>query len=154
MNRPTRRIESRYLHFDSRDFPQVTQSSFSIEFGRDIPIQDYNNVVGIELKVLSAEKPENEDYALFKIKNIDGKVDSTNQQGDITTVVYFEDTRKPIFFGGNKFEFSPPIAKLTKLNIDILTKDATSGDFVYMNVTGSKHISFLLKITYIEGNLY
>ena len=153
MNRPARRMESRFLHFDSRDLQNVTESSFAINFGTDVPIQDYNNVVQIELKVMSAEKPATEDYALFKIKNIDGKVDSTNQQGDITTVVYFEDNRKPVFFGGNKFEFQPPISKLNKLNIDVLTRDGT-GNFVPMDVTGTKHMSFLLKITYIEGNFY
>lgn len=152
MNKPGRRLESRFIHIDSRDFSS-SKSKFNVEFGKHIPIQDYNNVIRLELKVLCMDKPVDEDYAIFKIKNIDGKVDATNQMGDITTVVYFEGSRQPVFFGGNKFEFQPALSKLTKLDIEILKRNSDS-TFELLDVTNTNYISFLLKISYIEGNLY
>ena len=52
--------------------------------------------------------------------------DATNQMGDITTVVYFEGSRQPVFFGGNKFEFQPALSKLTKL-ANCFAKEDISG---------------------------
>lgn len=163
MNIPRRREVERFIHVDSRDFfPALTESSYNIIFGKHIPIQDYNNVIKLELKTFMSGKPDlntdstKEDYVFFKIKNVDGKVDSTSGTNDASTVCYFEPTttnseKKPIYFGGNVFEFNPPISKLSKLNIDIVKNDGT---IAYAKLDNVNHQSFLLKITYIEGNLY
>ena len=144
-----RREVERFIHVDSRDFPQLTESSYSIIFGRDIPVQDYNNVIKIELKSLVSKKPNGEDYVFFRIKNVDGKVDSTTNISDATTICYFDsDERKPIHFDDNYFIFNPPISKLSKLEIDIIKRDKKFCDISVNNQ------SFVLKITYIEGNLY
>ena len=166
MNQPRRREVERFIHVDSRDFSDLKESKYEIMFGKNIPIQDYNNVIKLQLKAFSSEKPDGEDYVYFKIRNVDGKVDTTSKKiVDASTVCYFEPVgKRPIYFGGNVFEFNPPIAKLSKLNIDIIKRDGT-----YCNIRdpdeegytdteddsnriGSQ--SFLLKITYIEGNLY
>jgi len=179
MNQPRRREVERFIHVDSRDCPNLNESKYEILFGFseskdkygniiqlsekqfNIPIQDYNNVIKIELKTYMSSKPSDEDYVFFKIKNIDGKVDSTSTLVDSATVCYFESQltdKKPIYFGGNTFEFNPPIAKLSKLNIDILKRNADSA-YVPMTIgtndsNDTDYQSFLLKITYIEGNLY
>jgi len=161
MNQPRRREVERFIHVDSRDFPDLYESKYEILFGSNIPIQDYNNVIKLELKTFMSSKPKDADYVFFKIKNIDGKVDSTSTLVDSATVCYFESQltdKKPIYFGGNTFEFNPPIAKLSKLNIDILKRNADSA-YVPMTIgtndsNDTDYQSFLLKITYIEGNLY
>jgi len=150
MNQPRRREVERFIHVDSRDFPGLTESSYNIIFGKHIPIQDYNNVIKLELKAFISDKPLNEDYVFFKIKNIESKVDSTTNISDACTVCYFEpNDKKPIYFGGTEFEFNPPIAKLSKLQVDVVTKDNIPCIINDVNTQ-----SFLLKITYIEGNLY
>ena len=163
MNHPIRREVERFIHIDSRDFPDLFESKYEIIFGIDeqgsIPIQDYNNVIKLELKAFVSDKPVNEDYVFFKIKNVDGKVDSTTYIQDASTVCYFEpNEKKPVYFGGNVFEFNPPIAKLSKLNIDIVKRDGTYCDInIAVPDPDSEEVSsqsFLLKITYIEGNLY
>ena len=167
MNQPRRREVERFIHVDSRDFGDLATTQYKISFGlnshipdntANIPIQDYNNVTKIELKSFLSQKPPGEDYVIFKIKNIDGKVDSTSQLGDISTICYFDPTssptdKKPIYFGGNTFLFNPPLAKLTKLEIDIL-KRTTDGEYKTYDINNENYQSFLLKITYIEGNLY
>ena len=160
MNQPGRREVERFIHVDSRDFPELTNSSYNIIFGKDIPIQDYNNVVKLELKAFMSDKPDNEDYVLFKIKNVDGKVDTTTGVVDACTVCYFDPTtvgvKKPIYFGGTEFEFNPPIAKLSKLQIDVVKHDGSFCDINSNHIINEQYQtqSFLLKITYIEGNLY
>ena len=182
MDHPRRRKVERFIHVDSRDFPGITESSYNICFGPPptnnlvptgsayIPIQDYNNVIKLELKAFISEKPLNEDYVIFKIKNVDGKVDTTTGVVDASTVCYFDPTtigKKPIYFGGTEFEFNPPIAKLSKLQVDIITRNGTpcSVNTVLTDDDGNGLTdddgndltttqSFLLKITYIEGNLY
>jgi len=150
MNHPRRREVERFIHVDSRDFDGLKKSSYNIIFGKHIPIQDYNNVIKLELKVLMSDKPVIEDYVIFKIKNVQGKVDSTTGIDDACTVCYFDtNVKKPIYFGGTEFEFNPPIAKLSKLQVDIVKRN---GDFCTISSEVSQ--SFLLKITYIEGNLY
>ena len=165
MNHPHRRIVERFIHIDSRNFKDIIKSSYNICFGplptnniipqgtAYIPIQDYNNVIKIELKAFISDKPENEDYVIFKIKNVEGKVDTTTGVQDACTVCYFEPTgKKPIYFGGTEFEFNPPISKLTKLQIDVVTG---KNEYCQINNgSAEKSQSFLLKITYIEGNLY
>ena len=156
MNQPRRREVSRFIHVDSRDFADLKTSQYKIEFGKDIPIQDYNNVIKLELKAFVSERPNNEDYVIFKIKNIDGCVDSTTSVTDAATVCYFFPSgKKPIYFGGNVFNFYPPISTLSKLEIDILKRNS-NGSFIPfdINTTQTNYQSFLLKITYIEGNLY
>jgi len=189
MNHPRRREVERFIHIDSRDFSDLKQSSYNICFGSlptnnivptgsaYIPVQDYNNVVKLELKVFISDKPDNEDYVLFKIKNIEGKVDTTTDIVDACTVCYFDqsttttttttvadedpesttvteiitnsNSKKPIYFGGTEFEFNPPISKLSKLEIDVITSDGN-----FCEISKTKTQSFLLKITYIEGHLY
>lgn len=168
MNTPIRRIESRYIHVDSRDFSGLQTASYKVLCGTPpddpnnipvgsfyLPVQDYNNVIEIELKALALNKPLKESYVVFKIENTDGKVDSTSKVYDATTMCYFEnDSTKTTFFGGNVFKFQPPIAKLTKLNIQILKRN--NNDFIPINMINddNDHQSFLLKISYIEGNIY
>lgn len=150
MNHPRRREVERFIHVDSRDFTGLTRSSYNIIFGKNIPIQDYNNVVKLELKAFMSDKPDNEDYVIFKIKNVDGKVDTTTGVVDACTVCYFDPNgKKPIYFGGTEFEFNPPLAKLSKLQVDVVTRDG-----IFCTIDENKTQSFLLKITYIEGNLY
>ena len=158
MNQPRRREVERFIHVDSRDFHNLVESKYEILFGSNnipdqksnIPIQDYNNVIKLELKAFMSDKPVDEDYVIFKIKNVDGKVDTTTGVVDACTVCYFDPNgKKPIYFGGTEFEFNPPIAKLSKLQVDVVKHD---GSFCTINETKTQ--SFLLKITYIEGNLY
>ena len=176
MNHPRRREVERFIHVDSRDFNGSEISSYNICFGplpKDndgklidvpagsayLPVQDYNNVIKLELKAFMSNKPPSEDYVIFKIKNVDGKVDTTTGIGDACTVCYFDPNgKKPIYFGGTEFEFNPPISKLSNLKIDIVDHENNYCDIREPgngndgNKIGSQ--SFLLKITYIEGNLY
>ena len=159
MNVPRRREVERFIHVDSRDFNGITKSKYHVIFGTHIPVQDYNNVIKLELKAFMSKAPTdpitgiNEDYVFFKIKNVDGKLDSTSSVNEACTVCYFDtptaNTKRPIYFGGNSFEFNPPIAKLSKLDIEIVTHD---GEPCVISDVGPQ--SFLLKITYIEGNMY
>ena len=119
MNHPRRREVERFIHIDSRDFSGLSVSSYNIKFGplpdnnlipsgtAYIPVQDYNNVIKLELKAFMSDKPDNEDYVIFKIKNVDGKVDTTTGVVDACTVCYFDSNdKKPIYFGGTEFDFN------------------------------------------------
>ena len=154
VNHPRRREESRYIHVDSRDFNNLTESIYNIQLSDKLGLQDYNNVSRIELLCLSSPPQINEEYCFFIIENIDGKVDSTSSIKNASTVCYYNndsDKRKPMILFGNMFEFHQPISKLAKLKIRILQHDQSPITFTNNN---NDYQSFLLKIKYIEGNLY
>ena len=157
MYQPQRREAFKYIHIDSRDL-QSTNSIYDINASHHLQQNDYNNIKSIELKVFSGKKPSNEDYVFFKIKNIKTNVDSTSNQPDITYICFFDDpnTKKPIFFGGNKFNEDPPIAKLGNLKIEILKRNGLNNyEPITFDVNDpDDYQSFVLKICYYEGNLY
>ena len=185
MNMPRRREEVRYIHVDSKQFSNTQKSKYTINFnvstsqrknldingnhdgtytvstpdtGTFIPIQDYNNITKIELKVFkisnsnldpSSESTQStysdQDYVILKIKNIDGHFDSNTPTQDASSIIYF-DNKKPTFFEDQtEFQFNPPLSKLNKLDVELIGSD--NNEFNYNH-------SFVLKITYIEGNLY
>lgn len=156
MNRPQRREEVRYIHIDTAVFhDNDNKSQYKIKMNTDldtnnhsIPIQDYNNVSKIELKVFKFAVDLNEkyEYVILKIKNIDGHIDSNTKTQDATAVIYFDSTKPTFFDDQNTFSFSPPLANLNKVDIELLD---TNGDFI----DPTNH-SFVLKLTYIEGNMY
>ena len=180
MNMPRRREEVRYIHIDSTKLPNGTdKNKYTINFdvstsrrenldsdgkhdgtytvstpqsGTFIPIQDYNNITKIELKVfkiansVSTAPALSDDYVLFKIKDIDGHFDSNTQTQNATAIIYFDGNKPTFFEDQTEFNFNPPISKLTKLDIELIGSDTTA-------VFNHNH-SFVLKITYIEGNLY
>ena len=158
MNQPQRRQESRFIHIDASSNKYTVHFGLNNLTGRDklttsahyhIPIQDYNNVNKIELVTFKLNNGVTLDteYIMLEIKNIDGKVDSTTSCQNATTVCYLDGT-KPIYFTDRIFEFYPSISKLSKLDIEL--KD-NSGNLIPLE---SLEHSFLLKITYTEGNFY
>lgn len=147
---PHRREVSRFIHVDTANInPTTNKGAYSVIFGEHIPVQDYNNVIKIELKALKFNDTISNDYVFFKIKNIDGKIDSTSGIDQASSICYIDSTddgKKPIYdFGGSEFIFDPMISKLTKLDIELLD---------YNGVPVDKSHSFVLKVTYIEGNFY
>ena len=115
MNRPQVREVSRFLHIDSRDYiRQIIYNQHNCEYVVDLNNTldgEYTNVSKVELKVLSYAKPPDEDYIIFNLLDVPGNVDSKNEiVQNCSSVCYFEsadNVKKPIFFGGNKFEFNP-----------------------------------------------
>ena len=153
MNMPRTREEKRIVHIDTKNL--LDPREYEIKFGKlpdpytglYIPIDDYNNVVKISLKTFKFQTaPDDEEYVFLYIKNIDGKVDSTTPCQNASAVVYFDGT-KPSFFNDTEFVFNPSISKLNSLNVQILGSD---GNLVE---DGHQH-SYVLEITYIEGNVY
>jgi hypothetical protein len=162
MHIPQRREEVRYIHIDSKKFSSTTKNKYTINFnvsssgnvhpedGTFIPVQDYNNITKIELKVFKlsntnqSDNDDQSDYVIFKLKNIDGHFDSNTNTQNASSIIYF-DGNKPVFDNDSEFNFNPTIAKLSKLDIELIGSDG--------NVFNKDH-SFILKLTYIEGNLY
>ena len=163
---PRVREEHRFVHVDSSLFIQDEKNKYTISLGssgiRDannkflspqpenfhcIPVQDYNNIVKVELVTFkfSNEAPDT-DYVFLKIKNINGKVDSSTPCQDSTAVIYFEGSN-PTMFRDHEFMFYPSIAKLSELNVELLDKHNNILDHPFGH-------SFVLKLTYIEGNFY
>ena len=166
MHYPQRREESRYIHIDTSVFDEnAEKNKYKIRFNTNgknstedinfhmIPIQDYNNVIKLELKFFKFKNDlsANYEYIFLKLKNVDGKVDSSTSCQDSTAVIYF-DGKKPTLFEDYEFRFNPPISRLTELSVELRDNDnnlITPPD----DDTTVDH-SFLLKVTYIEGNIY
>ena len=152
MHKPKRREVKRFIHVDTTHFDPPDISSYTVNFGNNgnIPVQDYNNVIKLKFKIIQFQEEIEAKYVQLKIKNIDGDIDSTSSVQNASTICYLDATKKnkPIVdFAGGIYNFDTMLSKLTKLEIQIFDE---SGNLI----TSNNDHSFVIEITYIEGNLY
>lgn len=149
MHKPQRREIKRFIHIDTSNLTsESNKSKYTIKFGENIPVQDYNNVIKLEFKTIQFEKDTPAKYVQFKIKNIDGDIDSTSSIQNACTICYLDPLQKdkPIVdFAGGIFNFDTMLSKLTKLDIEIFNESGHALDVNH---------SYVIEITYVEGNFY
>ena len=158
---PETRHVTRLFHVDSRDYINEKNKICSYQINLNDSkhnTREYFNVHKIELKVLSFPKIKNCDYVIMTCQDVEGQIDSIHHDvQNCTTVCYFdrsdmaENVRKPIYFGGNSFEFNP-LKSFTKFNVNF--QKHTDNGIELVDYSPVFPHSFLIEITYIEGKLY